>query len=433
MNNRNFFIKGLSGISNEVGILLHTIKLPRMSSDPRIVNYGVWQCNTKELGGEDSEGRSGSCGTNWKLALAGTIGETLERYAPAFHNLAEGIKSNYKNLNKNTIPLSEYALFHDEQYEYFKSKKYSMVKFTEDVELTWFECKDLTNGKETWLPGQFIYMPFSKDNLYVTASNSTGLASHSNFNKAILTALYECIERDSFVITWMNNIVPRKIVITDEVKAYLEKLFPKHYEWHLFDMTYDLDVPSVFGICFGETEYGKFITVGSATRGTIGDATRKVVQEIGQAIPYFRWILGEKKVWIPSDDFNEILTFGDHSVFYLKRTDLWPIFDKWINAPENHVIDFNAQNKTNEIEEIRQILNIFKSKGYNVLFKDITTPDVRQLCSFSIKIIIPQLIQLSGGYPFYFSGGKRLYEVPELLGYGRKDYAALNKYPHPFP
>ena len=74
-----------------------------------------------------------------------------------------------------------------------------------------------------------------------------------------------------------------------------------------------------------------------------------------------------------------------------------------------------------------------KNRGCNVLFKDITTVDIRQLGFYSVKIFIPQLVQLAGAYPFYFLGGKRLYEAPKKIGLDTNDYDGLNKFPHPFP
>ena len=430
MENITILNNSLKAISNELGLLYHVYKLPRMNNDPKLVNYGIWPSNTMYLTSEQFGGRSAGCGFNWEDAILGTIGETVERYAPAFYNLDDSKITAYKNISDKAIHPSEFALFHDEQ---FRDERFQMKKFTEDIELTWFPTIDLTNGKETWLPAQFIYLPFSKDKNFITANTSTGLASHTNYYKAILSGLYESIERDSFVITWMQELTPNKIIISTEIKSFISELFPSHYEWHFFDISYDLEVPTVLGFCFGESEYGKFIAVGSSTRATYADALKKVIQEIGQAVPYFRYLLGQKKDWVPSDDFNMIQGFEDHSVFYIKRPDLWHIFDKWITAKETKSIDFSDFPKRNDIDEINYILNILKEKKYNVLFKDITTPDIRQLGYFSIKIFIPQLIQLAGAYPFYFSGGKRLFEVPKIMGYESKDYHQLNKYPHPFP
>ncbi len=426
-------LNGIKAISDEVGILTHTVRLPRMGTDPHLINFGIWPCDTLPLNGEKFEGRSGACSSSWEGAMIATIGETLERYAPVFYDSSAAIRSSHRELKESAPHPDDFALFHEEQHKYYREKGYNLDPFTEDTVLDWFPCTDLTTGKEAWIPGQFVYMPYAKDGRFVTAGNSTGLAAHTNYYEAILTALYECLERDSFVITWMNKLVPPKVRIDAEIQSFLDARFPPHYDWHFFDMTYDLGVPTIFGICTGVTEFGKFIAVGSAARDTLGEALRKVIHEIGQTTPYFRWLLGERPDWLPGDDFNELMSFSDHSVFYLKRPELWHVFDPWLTAEETLDIDFAETTSGTPKERIRSLLGIFKKKGYPVFLKDTTTPDIRQLGFYSLKILIPQLIQMAGGYPFYFSGGDRLYDVPEIMGYERKGYADLNKYPHPFP
>ncbi len=433
MEGTNRLLDGLKSISKEIGIIAHTIRLPRMHSDPKIINYGIWPCNTTCINGNHFEGRSGASNYLWHEAIMATLGETFERYTPVFYDITAGIESSYERLSQCAIHPNEFALFHEQQYSFFNTKKYSMVKFQPDTVVRWYACTDLCSGGEVLCPGQFIYLPYSHDKKFITAGNSTGLAAHTNYYKAILTALYECIERDSFVITWANNIVPQKFIISPEIRDYLNQYFPKYYDWHFFDITYDLGIPSVFCICFGKAEYGEFIAVASATRGTYAEAIKKVIQEIGQTIPYFRWLLEKRKDWAPSDDFNAILNFADHSIFYLKRKDLWHIFEKWKYAEERKLLNFLDVRRRSDIEEIRYIVKVLSNAGCNVLFKDISTPDIRDIGYYSIRIVIPQLIQLSGGYPFYFLGGSRIYTVPEKLGLGRKDFSELNKYPHPFP
>lgn len=420
----------LKAISNEIGILTHYVELPKYPTDPKIINCGIWCCNTKYINGESYNGRSGGCGYEWENTILSTIGETMERYACAFYDKNEALYSNYKNLGKPAVHPSEYALFHDVQFK----PGFPLTKFDEQVEVTWFPCIDLVTGKETWTPGQFIFMPFSIDTNYINVNTSTGLAAHTNLHKAILIAMYECIERDSFMLTWMHQAAHSKIKINSKIQSYLNSIYPSYYQWHFFDVTYDLPVPTVFGICTGNTEYGPFLAVGSATRSTLAGALKKVIQEIGQAIPYFRWVMGENQEWVPSDNYNEIMSFEQHSIFYLKRTDTWEkVFKNWFEAEETKEIDFEEQESTDDIAQINKLLDLFHQKGYNVLFKDLTTPDIDQIGYKSVKVFIPQLVQMSGAYPFYFNGAKRLFEVPELLGWGKKTYEDLNIHPHPFP
>ncbi|MEL6695976.1 MAG: YcaO-like family protein [Bacteroidota bacterium] len=417
-------------ISPDVGILSYVSKLPIMNNDPDLMAYGIWPCNTEVLGAEEYGGRSSGCGYEWEGAFMSTIGETVERYCPAFYQLDEAIEGTYHSIGKPAVHPSEYALFHEKQYA---DERYTLLPFTEERMLHWFPMTDLTDGKEKWVPGGMIYIPWTHDAEWINVGTSTGLAAHTSLSQATLTALYEIIERDSFVLTWTQKIVPPKIIIDDEVQGYLDEHFPKHYEWHFFDTTYDLKEPSIFGFCFGEAEYGKFVAVGTSTRNTLGGALKKVIQEIGQAVSYFRYMLSSTMDYIPSDNFHELLDFEKHSVFYTKRPDYQFVFDRWRNAVPTKVVDLHEENKETPTETVQRILGVMKDKGYNVMFRDMTTVDVNQLGFYSVRLVIPQLIQMGGAYPFYYHGAKRLYEVPKLMGYTSYDYDNLNHYPHPFP
>lgn len=421
--------KGLKLVSSEIGVLSYIAKLPPLHFDPKLITYGIWPCDTTSLGGLRYSGRSSGCGYTWEQAVLSTLGEVVERYCPAFYSKKDLIRSSFRNLEQRAIRPGEIALFHPKQHE---DLSFPFAVFTEDNQLHWAKCHDLIHGGETLFPASLIYMPWAEREDFIGLSTSTGLAGHTNYHEAILNGLYEVIERDSFVITWMQELDVPKIRLDEDIQNFLKANYPPHFEFHLFDITFDLEIPSVFGILFGEADFGKFVAVGSATRGTYGEAAQKVIQEMGQTVTYFRYLLGSRRDWAPKD-FSELLNFEDHSLFYIKRPDLWHIFDRWRYSDAVKEIDFNEKRSRSLLKEIKHILKIMDSKGYDVLFKDITTADVAQAGFCSCKIIIPQLIQMAGSYQTYFSGGKRLYEVPGLMGYETKNYDELNKYPHPFP
>lgn len=432
MMNKNEHIslkKGIKIISQESGILTHIMKLPRFNYDPKLISYGIWPCDTKALLGAKYGGRSSGCSDEWKQSILGTIGETVERYCCVFYNADDLITASYKDLKGKAIHPSEFALFHEKQYE---DVNFPFTPFDEECETIWVPCIDLVNGQEVYYPGEMVYTPWVEDVNWLGISTSTGLAAHTNLYKAILTGLYEVIERDSFVITWSQKISAPKIKITQEIQDHIDQRFPKGFEFHFIDITYDLEVPTVFGFCFGEAEYGKFVAVGTAARSTYADALKKVIVEIGQAVPYFRYLLEKKEDWYPTD-FDQILSFEDHSVFYLKRTDLLHVFDTWRDKAAEKEIDFFEEDNRADEEKIKSIISVLDANGCNVLLKDITTPDVKQVGFISIKVLVPQLIQMSGAYPYYFLGGSRLYDVPKKVGYPVHQFEDLNKYPHPFP
>ena len=430
----NSFIKSTKLASYRNGILHSVMKLARQKSDPNSINFGVFPCNSTKLNGEKYEGRSSGCGYKIDDAYMGTVGETIERYCPAFYKLDTMVKSAHKDLKENAIRPREFALFHDRQYEFFKEQGYNVHPFSESLELYWDKCLDITNGAETLVPSAFIYLPWTIEDKWIVSGTSTGLAAHTNYYKAMLTALYEIIERDSFVLTWHQKIVPPKIIITKEIQDFIDHIFPSKYEFHFFDMTYDIDVPSILGFCFGESEYGKFVAVGTATRWSYKEALEKVILEISQSVPYFRYMLGERAGWTPDEDYNKLLSFEDHSIFYLKKPELQFVFDDWKKSVATKYIDFSAYTDSDKPKDkIKNIALKLKEKGYNVFVKDITTPDANQIGFYCLRVIVPQLLQMGGAYPLYFLGGSRLYDVPKIMGYKSYSYDDLNKYPHPFP
>lgn len=416
-------------VSINIGILSYISKLPVLHGDPRLIAYGIYPCDSTRLGALRFAGRSSGCGYYWHDAILSTLGEVVERYCPTFYDRKTFLKKSFKNLQKPAVHPNDIALFHTKQYERFD---FPFVPLTEEHEVHWTACVDMTTGKEKWYPASLIYLPWGEKEELIGLSTSTGLAAHTNFYSAVLNGLYELVERDSFVLTWMQNIVSPKLIITDEIDAFLKTYYPPHYEYHFFDITFDINLPTVLGMCFGEAEYGKFVAVGSACRSTCAEALDKVIKEMGQAVSYFRYLLGTKKEWHP-DNFQQVHNFEEHSIFYLKRPDLWHVFDPWRKAKPTKTIDFQERRPLNDRDEVKRIIALFQDSGCDLLLKNLTTPDVLQAGYHSVKIISPQLVQLGGDYNYYFLGGERLYSVPSKFGYEAKSFEKLNSYPHPFP
>lgn len=428
----NMVFRSQKMISFQNGIMRSISKASRHNEDPMITSFGITACNTKLLGGARYGGRSSGCGVDVYDAYISTIGETIERYCPSLFRTNQMKKASYNDLKVPAVEPSKFALFSREQIALFKERNELIQEFDANTEVYWDNCVDLTTGKTLYCPCTFIYLPWQNDPRPIFYGVSTGLAAHTNYIKSVLTSLYEVIERDSFVLTWFQKIVPPKIYISNDIGKYISKLFPVDYKWHLFDITYDLGVPSVFGICVGTADFGNFIAVGTATRSTKGEALKKVIQEIAQTIPYFRYTILNNRT-ISSDDFAELKDFERHSVFYLKHPEYRTVFAPWIEAQPSMNIDINEMSSLHSEDKVLEIVSRLKKLDYNVLLKDLTTPDAFECGMYCTRVIVPQLLQMTGAYLYYPLGGNRLYEVPRKLGYESHNYENLNKYPHPFP
>ena len=420
-------------ISSEFGILKGISKLSIHNNDPKLISYGVLPANTIPLGAAEFQGRSSGCATNLTDAFMTTLGEVAERYTPAFYQLEDMLHSTFKDLpqtHKSVAP-SEYALYHPKQYDLYKRSNVPVYPFTEDTKLYWTEMTDLITGENSYVPSSLVYMPFLHDTHNITFTTSTGLAAHTNIYSAILTSLYECVERDCFTISWTHLLDLPKIKMTDEIKDFVHEIFDENVEIHFVDMTLDLEFPTVFGFCISQTEFGSIVTVGSSTRATYGEALKKVVKECAQAVSYLRYTKGNIGDW--KKERMQLLDFEDHSVYYNYYEEERVVFDHWRNLKKEKIIDLEEKTDKTPLEIIHEMLEVFKKNNFNVLFKDTTTVDINQCGFYSVKILIPQIIQMSGAYPFYFWGGERIFTVPPKLGYPAKELKDFNRFPHPFP
>ena len=368
----NHLISCQKAVSDEVGIINTLTRMARHNEDPKYRVYAAAACNTEFLSGEKFAGQCSGIGIDWKEAVLSTVGETLERYSSTFYNLEEAVYEEYVNL-ENAIAPSEFAIFHPEQ---LKSERFKATLFDENTKVHWFKCNDLVNeGKEVLCPGAFLYLPFNADDAFITQTTSTGLAAHVDVHKAMLSGIYELVERDSFMITWFQKIIPPKIVIDEDIQNFINEIFPPNYELHLFDITTDLGIPSVIGFCVGEADFGPFIMPGAASRGTIGEAVKKTIVEIAQGFPYFRnFLLDKNKDWNPVN-FHEVNDFPEHGVFYTIRKDLQFVLQPFLEAKESKKINFLERDNDVPAEEIKKLIKKFKAKDYNLLFRDLTTPD----------------------------------------------------------
>ena len=133
------------------------------------------------------------------------------------------------------------------------------------------------------------------------------------------------------------------------------------------------------------------------------------------------------------DDLTELKSFEDHSIYYTRHPEKQDIFKKWIERSEDKSIAYEEETEMSPKSIIKSILKTFKDLKIDVYCKDVTTEDVAEENFKVIRVICPQLIPLNGAYGRYYLGGKRLFEVPEKMGFSRLSFDDLTTMPHPFP
>ncbi len=419
--------RGLVSVSPKLGIVREVRRAHRLMADPQTVTFSAMTCNPGLSSHGFAHGVSGA-GLNWQQAFLATVGEGLERYAAGIFDATDATSSTALELMQcaTVAGPADFALFHAKQYA---EPGFPFQQFTDSTRLYWTKTMDLVTGQTVYCPSVFQHLPFGLDDCNIAEQISTGFSIHSNPESALLGGIFEAIERDAFMISWANLLPLPKIKPLGSLSGLIHQIVPRHLDVHLFDMTTDLGVPCVLGLLSGEDAGGKVIVASAACRFSLYEAAEKAVLELCQGVPYSRYLRDRTYDF---DDFRNVRTFSDHSVFYMVRTDLCGVFDDWLRTEAT--VDVDSNEPVAQDVQIQELRRTFARHGYPILVRDATTVDLHRLGFVLFRVVCPQLIPTNGTYGQYYLGGRRLYDVPAKLGYSvRNTYETLNALPHPFP
>jgi len=80
--------------------------------------------------------------------------------------------------------------------------------------LHWTRASNMVTGEKIYVPADLMYMTYDKfinKKILLGEANTNGASSHLSYSKALLSGLYEMIERANFLYFWYSNATPNKI------------------------------------------------------------------------------------------------------------------------------------------------------------------------------------------------------------------------------
>lgn len=424
-------------ISSRVGVVKGIYPAFTQHCDPQIFSFGTEKTDTSRFFLHRAPERGGAAGITYEHAYMASIGEAIERYCCAIYNPEELVFGSYKELSKNVLAVhpNDFALFSKKQYN---QKNFPYMPFTESTRVSWVRSFSLVHKKDIYIPAQMVFLPFARRRKEVPLCpiTSTGLAAGPSLEFAILTALYEIVERDAFTITWLTKLPPPKLNIEDFDGLY--DFFRTHFCLNnfvcsFFELTLDIQIPTAMVILQGKIEIGDIIGVGCGTRDTMTEALEKALLEVAQFAPWIRYAYQKEPDWSCKDDFSDVNSFDDHGQLYTRRPDLVKKAFSFIKKSKNQKCYHKQKSLRQSIKlRLQRCLKEISRQGYDVILYDLSTPDIIDAGFRVVRIVVPGLIPLHGHHRYPFLGGRRIYEVPVKMGL-RKSVSEndINPYPHP--
>jgi ribosomal protein S12 methylthiotransferase accessory factor len=422
-----------------VGIVRHVAHGCHRAQDPKTFALGIIGTDLSRFSTIVNPGKAGGGGEELVTALAATLGEAVERYCMFFYDKRKMILAPYADVADVAVSPETIRLYSKEQIDGLGSK--TKVKyFTDDVPVRWVWGYSLTTRRPVMVPAAFVYMNYEYDDheTAIGRNASTGLAANLTLEEAILTGLYEVVERDAFTICWLLRRPGRRVLVDGDVAELARRRFYADHpsvEITVHDVTLDIAIPSMFLMMKRPTEFGTVMCVGSASRLDPRQAVRKCLLEAGQSLPYFRFLLHQLKDWEPAADYSDVTSFDHHAVFYIKRHDLVPQAFAFLGYPSSEValsaIDTRSHGRV--LADINECVDLLKSAGLEVIVVDITTEDVLDVGMRVVRVLIPGMVPLHGVHKYPFLGAKRLRAFMKAAESDLMTENGITAFPHPFP
>lgn len=348
-----------------------------------------------------------------EASIWSTLGELLERYCASIYDRSSMRRTSARQLGAAVIPMQEMIL---------------QRAFDCADEHDWCAGRNMLTGAIAYAPAQLLYLSheWAEDMLMQTVS--TGLACHSDPDRAALSALLEVIERDGFAAAWTLGMALPRLVLGDADLARLSDqtrraLANENLSLALYALPNAFGVANVFAFAT-HREYG-FGAVGGAAHLCPYQAIEKAVIEALHGWVGFTLTGTRRGADLTQED---IQTPHDHALYYMDRA-RWAQLDWFLKDGPSLTLDALQAGK--RLEGWWGLADSLSRAGYSAYLFDLTTEDIAELGLQIVRVVVPGLQPLSFGKTLPPEDRRRLEKCAVFWGYSMPGH--LNVQPHPFP
>lgn len=435
--------RGCALVSDKVGLVRTFFKALHRAQDPVSFTLGISPAELGRFSEIAGFGKAGGGGECMEAALASAIGESIERYCMFVYDRRRMVLGSYLELAEHAVAPEELRLYSREQIARTQQPLAGrgLAYFDESTRVRWVWGWSLTQRRPRLVPADRVYLDYrgADDEAKVAWNDTGGLAAGVSLEAAILSGLYEVIERDAIAISWLQEKVRRRIRVDhaellDEIAGRFHTGRPE-VDLAFYDLTLDIPIPSVFAVLRRPSELGPVLCVATAARLAPEAALRKCLSELGQSLPYIRFLHHELRGWEPRPGHDDLTTFDHHCMLYVKKPELVAPALAFCDAVEEEVaVSRMEDSATGSLKgDILRCLDLLERAGREVIVVDVTSPDIADIGFHVVRVLIPGLVPLHGNHRWPYLGVDRLHELPRRLGWAETEGRALNPRPHPFP
>jgi ribosomal protein S12 methylthiotransferase accessory factor len=381
-------------------------------------------------------GNFGAAGFTYEEAFLGSVGECVERYCAAVSDRPDLIvEASQNELGAGAIGMDVFNFYRPDQYD---QKGWPFGRWDPGNRIRWVRGRSLVDGAERFVPASLVFVPYQPLGRadFPALSVSSGQACHPVWERAVLTGLYEVVERDAFMINWLRTIPGRPVdFLSDPVLGALHR---RHFAgsnttFRVFELTLDIPLPVMICVAESSAEGNRsLVCVGASCRTSPREAATKAIIEAAQGMIWCRDLIRRRPDWRPQPDWSNIVDFEDHVRMYCE-----PDVQHHLDFVRSSAVPSRALAPAPEPlspeKDLKRAIDLVKGAGLEPIVLDLTTPDVRDAGYHAPKVMIPGAVPLSGPHAFQPLGSARLWRAPAKVGLTGLAPEELNPIPHPFP
>ncbi|SNZ05460.1 ribosomal protein S12 methylthiotransferase accessory factor [Natronoarchaeum philippinense] len=353
--------------------------------------------STEGFSDADAPPQAAGVDDDWNPAFMKALGEALERYGAAIYRETEFERARPADLD-DAVPPAAFVLPDG-------------VDTDPDAPLPWIEGEEIASGEPAYLPAEKAVFPPPERRL--GPSITTGLGLGASTVDALLSGLYEVIERDAAMLSWYSTFEPLELSVDDEqFGALARRAGAEGLAVTPLLVTQDVDVPVVAVAVHREGEWPRF-AVGSdadldpvaAARGALAEALQN-------------WM--ELRSMGPDDAAEQSGAIGEYADF---PEEAQAFLDAGGPIPSDSVGPADSPTGTAELDAVVERATDAGLTPYGVR---LTPRDLDAVGFEAVRVLAPSAQPLFTGEPFF---GDRARSVPDDLGFE----ARLDRRLHPYP
>lgn len=422
-------------VSSRVGIIRELTLAARGPEEPEPpVLYHAVLSNFDFKKASAVERSAAGKGVTAEEAIGGAIGEAVERYCAAHIDLSRMHRTTLGSAPTDSIPLHDFVLYSSNQYAV---PGFPFLPLSSDLQVDWIRARELPGTAAVWVPASLIYM--HSDNVMpgdaLCHANSNGLAAGPTVAAATRSALLELIERDAFVITWLNRLSAPEIDLNSASDTVVS--IARHYarfdiRLRAFNLTTDIPAPVTLALAQDLSGRGPAVVIGLGCHLDPALALQRAVFEVCQVHP------GEVHRHANSTSkaprvFEDVRTIEDHSAFFWDPARLGEL-DFLLTSGRSTQLDSGPSRTGRHPEEdVDYLVRALRDAGSRVAVVELTTGDLRDFDIHVVRALATGLQPIHFGFERERLGGRRVFEVPQRCGYREtiSVESELNRCPHP--